>query len=131
MKYVDLINLPSVTVSEDVKKRLQSDGKTLTGSTQIVTNVVVKESMDKAIMKEVEQKVAKEAEEKGVAVATKGAFPDQYFLSGKGVNLGMAIIQNPDVSKQLRILSKVNPQFKVRIGPASEFAGSWEILSIY
>jgi len=91
----------------------------------------VKESMDKAIMKEVEQKVAKEAEEKGVAVATKGAFPDQYFLSGKGVNLGMAIIQNPDVSKQLRILSKVNPQFKVRIGPASEFAGSWEILSIY
>lgn len=42
MKYVDLINLPSVTVSEDVKKRLQSDGTTLTGSTQIVTNVVVK-----------------------------------------------------------------------------------------
>lgn len=42
MKFVDLINLPSVTVSEELKKRLQSDGKTLTGSTQIVTNVIVK-----------------------------------------------------------------------------------------
>jgi len=91
----------------------------------------IKESMDKAILKEAELKAEKEAEEKGVAVATKGAFPDQYFLSSKGVKLGMAIIQNPEVSKQLRILSKVNPQFKVRIGPASEFAGSWEILSIY
>jgi hypothetical protein len=42
MKYVAPINLPNLTVSDAVKKRLQDEGKTLTGSTQIVTNVVEK-----------------------------------------------------------------------------------------
>jgi hypothetical protein len=66
-----------------------------------------------------------------IAVATKGAFPDQYFLTGlKGEVLGMAIIQNPDISKNLRIKSKLNPQFKVRILASTEFSGSYEILSI-
>jgi hypothetical protein len=69
--------------------------------------------------------------EKDVAVATKGAFPDQYFLTGpKGEKMGMAIIQNPDVSKDLRIKSKINPQFKVRILASTEFSGSYEILSV-
>lgn len=66
-----------------------------------------------------------------IAVATKGAFPDQYFLTGvKGEKLGMAIIQNPDISKDLRIKSKLNPQFKVRILASTEFTGSYEILSV-
>ena len=70
-------------------------------------------------------------EDKDVAVATKGAFPDQYFLTGpKGEKMGMAIIQNPDVSKDLRIKSKINPQFKVRILASTEFSGSYEILSV-
>jgi hypothetical protein len=42
MKYVAPINLPNLTVSDAVKKTLKDTGKTLTGSTQIVTNVVVK-----------------------------------------------------------------------------------------
>jgi hypothetical protein len=70
-------------------------------------------------------------EDKDVAVATKGAFPDQYFLTGpKGEKMGMAIIQNPDISKNLRIKSKLNPQFKVRILASTEFSGCYEILSI-
>jgi hypothetical protein len=70
-------------------------------------------------------------EDKDVAVATKGAFPDQYFLTGpKGEKMGMAIIQNPDISKNLRIKSKLNPQFKVRILASTEFSGSYEILSV-
>jgi hypothetical protein len=69
--------------------------------------------------------------EDNIAVATKGAFPDQYFLTGpKGETLGMAIIQNPDISKNLRIKSKLNPQFKVRILASTEFSGSYEILSV-
>ena len=69
--------------------------------------------------------------EDNIAVATKGAFPDQYFLTGpKGEVLGMAIIQNPDISKNLRIKSKLNPQFKVRILASTEFTGSYEILSV-
>ena len=69
--------------------------------------------------------------EDNIAVATKGAFPDQYFLTGaKGEKLGMAIIQNPDISKDLRIKSKINPQFKVRILASTEFSGSYEILSV-
>jgi hypothetical protein len=75
--------------------------------------------------------VAVAAKEDNTAVATKGAFPDQYFLTGpKGEKYGMAIIQNPDVSKDLRIKSKLNPQFKVRILASTEFSGSYEILSI-
>jgi len=71
------------------------------------------------------------AKEDNIAVATKGAFPDQYFLTGlKGEKLGMAIIQNPDISKDLRIKSKLNPQFKVRILASTEFTGSYEILSV-
>uniref|UniRef100_A0A6C0BJP1 Uncharacterized protein n=1 Tax=viral metagenome TaxID=1070528 RepID=A0A6C0BJP1_9ZZZZ len=70
-------------------------------------------------------------DDKDVAVATKGAFPDQYFLTGpKGEKMGMAIIQNPDISKNLRIKSKLNPQFKVRILASTEFSGSYEILSV-
>ena len=70
-------------------------------------------------------------EDKDIAVATKGAFPDQYFLTGlKGEKMGMAIIQNPDISKNLRIKSKLNPQFKVRILASTEFTGSYEILSV-
>jgi len=72
-----------------------------------------------------------QTKEDNIAVATKGAFPDQYFLTGlKGEVLGMAIIQNPDISKNLRIKSKLNPQFKVRILASTEFSGSYEILSI-
>ena len=72
-----------------------------------------------------------QTKEDNIAVATKGAFPDQYFLTGpKGEVLGMAIIQNPDISKILRIKSKLNPQFKVRILASTEFSGSYEILSV-
>jgi len=72
-----------------------------------------------------------QTKEDNTAVATKGAFPDQYFLTGlKGEKMGMAIIQNPDISKNLRIKSKLNPQFKVRILASTEFSGSYEILSI-
>ena len=72
-----------------------------------------------------------QTKEDNTAVATKGAFPDQYFLTGlKGEKMGMAIIQNPDISKNLRIKSKLNPQFKVRILESTEFSGSYEILSI-
>jgi len=75
--------------------------------------------------------VVVQTKEDNIAVATKGAFPDQYFLTGlKGEVLGMAIIQNPDISKNLRIKSKLNPQFKVRILASTEFSGSYEILSI-
>jgi hypothetical protein len=72
-----------------------------------------------------------QTKEDNTAVATKGAFPDQYFLTGlKGEKMGMAIIQNPDISKNLRIKSKLNPQFKVRILASTEFSGSYEILSV-
>ena len=65
------------------------------------------------------------------AIATKGAFPDQYFLSRvDGTKMGMAIVQDPGVSKEMRVKSKNNPQFRVHIKEASEFAGSYEILSI-
>jgi len=65
------------------------------------------------------------------AVATKGAFPDQYFLTRiSGEKMGMAIVQDPGVSKEMRIKTKTNPQFRVRIKESGEFAGSWEILSI-
>ena len=75
--------------------------------------------------------VVVQKKEDNIAVATKGAFPDQYFLTGaKGEKLGMAIIQNPDISKDLRIKSKINPQFKVRILASTEFSGSYEILSV-
>jgi hypothetical protein len=66
-----------------------------------------------------------------VAIATKGAFPDQYFLSRiDGTKIGMAIVQDPGVSKEMRVKSKNNPQFRVHIKEAAEFAGSYEILSI-
>ena len=66
-----------------------------------------------------------------IAIATKGAFPDQYFLSRvDGTKMGMAIVQDPGVSKEMRVKSKNNPQFRVHIKEASEFAGSYEILSI-
>jgi len=66
-----------------------------------------------------------------VAIATKGAFPDQYFLSRiDGTKMGMAIVQDPGVSKEMRVKSKNNPQFRVHIKEAAEFAGSYEILSI-
>jgi hypothetical protein len=65
------------------------------------------------------------------AIATKGAFPDQYFLSRiDGTKMGMAIVQDPGVSKEMRVKSKNNPQFRVHIKEAAEFAGSYEILSI-
>ena len=65
------------------------------------------------------------------AIATKGAFPDQYFLTRvSGEKMGMAIVQDPGVSKEMRIKTKTNPQFKVRVKESAEFAGSWEILSI-
>ena len=65
------------------------------------------------------------------AIATKGAFPDQYFLTRlSGEKLGMAIVQDPGVSKDMRLKSKINPQFRVHIKEAAEFAGSYEILSI-
>jgi len=66
-----------------------------------------------------------------IAIATKGAFPDQYFLSRiDGTKIGMAIVQDPGVSKEMRVKSKNNPQFRVHIKEAAEFAGSYEILSI-
>jgi hypothetical protein len=66
-----------------------------------------------------------------VAIATKGAFPDQYFLTRiDGQKIGMAIVQDPGVSKEMRVKSKNNPQFRVHIKEAAEFAGSYEILSI-
>jgi hypothetical protein len=66
-----------------------------------------------------------------IAIATKGAFPDQYFLSrSDGTKMGMAIVQDPGVSKEMRVKSKNNPQFRVHIKEAAEFAGSYEILSI-
>jgi hypothetical protein len=66
-----------------------------------------------------------------IAIATKGAFPDQYFLSRiDGTKMGMAIVQDPGVSKEMRVKSKNNPQFRVYIKEAAEFAGSYEILSI-
>jgi hypothetical protein len=66
-----------------------------------------------------------------IAIATKGVFPDQYFLSRiDGTKMGMAIVQDPGVSKEMRVKSKNNPQFRVHIKEASEFAGSYEILSI-
>ena len=66
-----------------------------------------------------------------IAIATKGAFPDQYFLSRiDGTKMGMAIVQDPGVSKEMRVKSKNNPQFRVHIKEAAEFAGSYEILSI-
>jgi hypothetical protein len=65
------------------------------------------------------------------AIATKGAFPDQYFLTRlDGTKMGMAIVQDPGVSKEMRLKSKINPQFRVHIKEAAEFAGSYEILSI-
>jgi len=65
------------------------------------------------------------------AVATKGAFPDQYFLTRiSGEKMGMAIVQDPGISKEMRIKTKTNPQFRVRVKESDEFAGSWEILSI-
>ena len=65
------------------------------------------------------------------AVATKGAFPDQYFLTRvSGEKMGMAIVQDPGVSKEMRIKTKTNPQFRVRVKESAEFEGSWEILSI-
>ena len=65
------------------------------------------------------------------AIATKGAFPDQYFLTRTdGTKMGMAIVQDPGVSKEMRLKSKSNPQFRVHIKEAAEFAGSYEILSI-
>ena len=70
-------------------------------------------------------------EEDPVAIATKGAFPDQYFLTRvNGEKMGMALVQDPGVSKEMRIKTKVNPQFKVRVKESTEFAGSYEILSI-
>jgi len=66
-----------------------------------------------------------------IAIATKGAFPDQYFLTRiDGQKIGMAIVQDPGVSKEMRVKSKNNPQFRVHIKEAAEFAGSYEILSI-
>ncbi len=66
-----------------------------------------------------------------IAIATKGAFPDQYFLTRiDGTKMGMAIVQDPGVSKEMRVKSKNNPQFRVHIKEAAEFAGSYEILSI-
>ncbi len=66
-----------------------------------------------------------------IAIATKGAFPDQYFLTRiDGAKMGMAIVQDPGVSKEMRVKSKNNPQFRVHIKEAAEFAGSYEILSI-
>jgi len=66
-----------------------------------------------------------------IAIATKGAFPDQYFLTQPdGSKIGMAIVQDPGVSKDMRLKSKINPQFRVHIKEAAEFAGSYEILSI-
>jgi len=66
-----------------------------------------------------------------IAIATKGAFPDQYFLTRlSGEKLGMAIVQDPGVSKDMRLKSKINPQFRVHIKEAAEFAGSYEILSV-
>jgi hypothetical protein len=66
-----------------------------------------------------------------IAIATKGAFPDQYFLTRPdGSKMGMAIVQDPGVSKDMRLKSKINPQFRVHIKEAAEFAGSYEILSI-
>jgi hypothetical protein len=66
-----------------------------------------------------------------IAIATKGAFPDQYFLTRPdGSKIGMAIVQDPGVSKDMRLKSKINPQFRVHVKEAAEFAGSYEILSI-
>jgi len=66
-----------------------------------------------------------------VAIATKGAFPDQYFLTkADGSKMGMALVQDPGVSKEMRIKTKTNPQFKVRVKESAEFPGSYEILSI-
>ena len=70
-------------------------------------------------------------EQPDTAIATKGAFPDQYFLTRlDGTKMGMAIVQDPGVSKEMRLKSKINPQFRVHIKEAAEFAGSYEILSI-
>ena len=70
-------------------------------------------------------------EQPDTAIATKGAFPDQYFLTRlDGTKMGMAIVQDPGVSKEMRVKSKINPQFRVHIKEAAEFAGSYEILSI-
>ena len=72
-----------------------------------------------------------ETQPDNMAIATKGAFPDQYFLSRiDGTKMGMAIVQDPGVSKEMRVKSKNNPQFRVYIKEAAEFAGSYEILSI-
>jgi hypothetical protein len=75
--------------------------------------------------------VAEPPPKDNIAIATKGAFPDQYFLSRiDGTKMGMAIVQDPGVSKEMRVKSKNNPQFRVHIKEAAEFAGSYEILSI-
>ena len=80
-------------------------------------------------VKEPTKEVVKE--EDPVAIATKGSFPDQYFLTRvNGEKMGMAIVQDPGISKEMRIKTKNNPQFKVRVKESAEFAGSYEILSI-
>jgi hypothetical protein len=71
-----------------------------------------------------------EKEQDNLATATKGAFPDQYFLTRGDTKLGMAIIQNNEISKDLRIKSKTQPSMKVQIQSSNEFEGSWEIISV-
>jgi hypothetical protein len=79
----------------------------------------------------VKEPVKEPVKEDLVAIATKGAFPDQYFLTRvNGEKMGMALVQDPGVSKEMRIKTKANPQFKVCVKESAEFAGSYEILSI-
>ena len=100
------------------------------GSAQADGVVVPSKSMFIDETKEV-TKVETKVVEDPVAIATKGAFPDQYFLTrADGSKMGMALVQDPGVSKEMRIKTKTNPQFKVRVKESAEFAGSYEILSI-
>jgi hypothetical protein len=98
--------------------RAQEDSAPATGTPAVLATVVV-------------QPLLETKEPDDIAIATKGAFPDQYFLTRvSGEKLGMAIVQDPGVSKDMRLKSKINPQFRVHVKEAAEFAGSYEILSI-
>jgi hypothetical protein len=98
--------------------RAQEDSAPVTGTAAVLATLVV-------------QPLLETKEPDDIAIATKGAFPDQYFLTRiDGSKIGMAIVQDPGVSKDMRLKSKINPQFRVHIKEAAEFAGSYEIISI-
>lgn len=105
MKYVAPINLPNFVVSNGVKKTMQDTGKTLTGSTQIVTNVIEKIAIKNPTWKFVVSK-GRYATDKELASDTFQVFCGKEQLGDISIgyhhNKEAVTISNPRVGKEMQ-----------------------------